>query len=37
MAVEPDQAQIAELRELAESPEDGPLVMLNLNRSSGRR
>jgi uncharacterized protein (DUF1330 family) len=32
VAVEPDQQQIAELRELAGSDEDGPLVMLNLNR-----
>ncbi len=32
MAVEPNEAQIAELTELAGSDDDGPLVMLNLNR-----
>jgi uncharacterized protein (DUF1330 family) len=36
MAVEPDLAQIEELRALAGSPEDGPLVMLNLNRYRDR-
>jgi uncharacterized protein (DUF1330 family) len=36
MAIEPDQAQIAELTAIAEGPEDGPLVMLNLNRYRDR-
>jgi uncharacterized protein (DUF1330 family) len=36
MAVEPNEAQLAELRALAESREDGPLVMLNLNRYRDR-
>lgn len=36
MAVEPDQEQIAELTTLAQSDEDGPLVMLNLNRYRDR-
>ena len=36
MAVEPDQKQISELTQLAESDGDGPLVMLNLNRYRDR-
>ena len=36
MAVEPNQAQLEEIRALAGSPEDGPLVMLNLNRYRDR-
>ena len=32
MAVEPDADQLREITALAGSPEDGPLVMLNLNR-----
>lgn len=36
MAVEPDQRQFAELSELAAGPDDGPLVMLNLNRYDDR-
>ena len=36
MAVEPDERQFAELSELAASPDDGPLVMLNLNRYRDR-
>ncbi len=32
MPVEPTPDQIAELRAIAEGPDDGPLVMLNLNR-----
>jgi len=32
MAVEPTPEQIAELQAIAEGPDDGPLVMLNLNR-----
>jgi hypothetical protein len=32
MAVEPTPEQIAEMRAIADGPEDGPLVMLNLNR-----
>jgi uncharacterized protein (DUF1330 family) len=34
MPVEPTPDQIAELQEIAEGPDDGPLVMLNLNRYS---
>lgn len=34
--VEPDAAQLAELTALAASAEDGPLVMLNLNRYRDR-
>ncbi|HEX6116795.1 MAG TPA: DUF1330 domain-containing protein [Solirubrobacterales bacterium] len=36
MAIEPDEAQVAELTALAESDDDGPLVMLNLNRYRDR-
>jgi len=36
MAVEPDAAQLEEITALAGSPEDGPLVMLNLNRYRDR-
>ena len=36
MAVEPDEGQIAEIRGIAEGDEDGPLVMLNLNRYRDR-
>ena len=36
MAVEPDDSQFAELRALAGSDDDGPLVMLNLNRYRDR-
>ncbi len=36
MAVEPDLEQLTELRALAGSDEDGPLVMLNLNRYRDR-
>jgi uncharacterized protein (DUF1330 family) len=32
MPVEPTPDQIAELQAIAEGPDDGPLVMLNLNR-----
>jgi uncharacterized protein (DUF1330 family) len=32
MPVEPNPEQIAELQTIAEGPDDGPLVMLNLNR-----
>jgi uncharacterized protein (DUF1330 family) len=32
MPVEPSPGQIAEMQSIAEGPEDGPLVMLNLNR-----
>jgi uncharacterized protein (DUF1330 family) len=32
MPVEPTPEQIAELRAIADGPDDGPLVMLNLNR-----
>jgi len=31
MAVEPDSAQVAELGAIAGGPDDGPVVMLNLN------
>lgn len=34
MPVEPTPDQIAELQAIAEGPDDGPLVMLNLNRYS---
>jgi uncharacterized protein (DUF1330 family) len=36
MAVEPDEAQLKEIQALAGSPDDGPLVMLNLNRYRDR-
>jgi uncharacterized protein (DUF1330 family) len=36
MAVEPDQQQLEEIQALAGGPDDGPLVMLNLNRYSDR-
>jgi hypothetical protein len=36
MAAEPDAAQIERLQELAGGPDDGPLVMLNLNRYRDR-
>jgi hypothetical protein len=36
MPVEPDQGQLAEMQALAGSPDDGPLVMLNLNRYRDR-
>jgi len=36
MAVEPDHEQIAELTAIAGSGDDGPLVMLNLNRYRDR-
>jgi uncharacterized protein (DUF1330 family) len=36
MAVEPDAAQLEEITALANSDEDGPLVMLNLNRYRDR-
>jgi uncharacterized protein (DUF1330 family) len=36
MAVEPDQQQIEEISALAGSEQDGPLVMLNLNRYRDR-
>jgi uncharacterized protein (DUF1330 family) len=32
MPVEPSPEQIAEMQAIAEGPDDGPLVMLNLNR-----
>lgn len=32
MSVEPTAEQIAEIQAIADGPEDGPLVMLNLNR-----
>ena len=32
MAVEPTPQQLAEMQAIAEGSEDGPLVMLNLNR-----
>jgi uncharacterized protein (DUF1330 family) len=35
-AVEPTEQQLAELAELARGPDDGPLVMLNLNRYRDR-
>ena len=35
-AVEPTERQIAEMAELARSPDDGPLVMLNLNKYRDR-
>jgi uncharacterized protein (DUF1330 family) len=37
MAVEPDQGQFEDITALAGSPEDRPMVMLNLNRYSDRR
>ena len=36
MAIEPDQKQIEELMALAAGPDDGPLVMLNLNQYRDR-
>ncbi len=36
MAVEPDEQQFAELGAIAGGPDDGPLVMLNLNRYRDR-
>jgi hypothetical protein len=36
MPVEPDQAQLEEIRAIAEGPDDGPIVMLNLNRYRDR-
>jgi len=36
MAVEPDQKQLEEIAALANDPESGPLVMLNLNRYRDR-
>ncbi len=36
MAVEPTQAQLEAMQALAGGPEDGPLVMLNLNRYRDR-
>jgi uncharacterized protein (DUF1330 family) len=36
MPVEPDERQLAELAALAGGPDDGPLVMLNLNRYRDR-
>ena len=36
MAIEPDHTQLEELQALAGSAEDGPLVMLNLNRYRDR-
>lgn len=36
MPVEPDQQQIEEARDVAGGPEDGPIVMLNLNRYNDR-
>jgi len=36
MAVEPDASQLQEIQALAGSPEDGPFVMLNLNRYRDR-
>ena len=36
MPIEPDQKQLAEMQALAGSAEDGPLVMLNLNRYRDR-
>ena len=36
MPVEPDLEQFQEMQALAGSPEDGPIVMLNLNRYSDR-
>lgn len=36
MPVEPDQQQIEEARDVAGGPEDGPIVMLNLNRYKDR-
>ncbi|HEY6771094.1 MAG TPA: DUF1330 domain-containing protein [Solirubrobacterales bacterium] len=36
MPVEPSAEQIAELQSIAEGPDDGPLVMLNLNRYRDR-
>jgi uncharacterized protein (DUF1330 family) len=36
MPVEPDLEQLQEMQELAGSPEDGPLVMLNLNKYKDR-
>ncbi len=35
-AVEPTEAQLAELAEIARRPDDGPLMMLNLNRYHDR-
>jgi hypothetical protein len=38
MPVEPTPEQLAEIQAIAEGPDDGPLVMLNLNRYGiGRR
>jgi uncharacterized protein (DUF1330 family) len=34
MPVEPSPEQVAEVQSIADSPDDGPLVMLNLNRYS---
>ncbi len=34
MPVEPSPEQLAEMQAIAEGPDDGPLVMLNLNRYS---
>lgn len=36
MPVNPDEAQLKEMQALAGAPEDGPLVMLNLNRYRDR-
>jgi hypothetical protein len=36
MPVEPDEAQLKEMQALAGAPDDGPLVMLNLNRYRDR-
>ena len=36
MPIEPDMDQLQEIRSVAGAPEDGPLVMLNLNRYKDR-